>query len=415
MRYKESIPPVLEDTHALLEALHHPEAGLNIIHIAGTNGKGSTAAFLSEMLCRAGYRTGLFTSPHLLRYSERIRVDGEEIEKNRLAGILGRVEKESARLRLPYNYFRTATVASFLYFSEQGCDFAVMEAGMGGRLDPTNVIACPLLTIITRVALDHMDFLGDTIEKIAKEKAGIIKNGVPVLTILQQESVMAELERTAEEKNAPFFQVSPVPIALLEEGAVIESEWGNVPITNGGLYQGENAALAIQAAKLLRRQGVRLMDQEIKEGLMRAHWPGRFEWMRQNPPVLFDGAHNENGVEALVKSIQARWEKAVFIVGFMENKAYLPSLAHLGDVARAMIAVCPPDERGIPAQILKEKMRPFCEETYAARDMEHALSLAHSIFRKEEVICVCGSLYLHAPLALALEKKDSMAYIITHS
>lgn len=407
MRYTETLPPKLEDMRALLYALGDPQDAFSYIHIAGTNGKGSTAAFLFSILRAGNYRTGLFTSPHLFRYNERIRVDEEEIPDAALNRILAFVEEKTAALCIKPNYFRTATAAALVYFREQNVQFAVIEAGMGGRLDPTNALASPALSIITRIGLDHMEFLGRTLEEIAREKAGIFKAGVPALTIHQDALVERTLIDAARMRGAHLRIVAPLHVECKGQRFLLHSDLGTLQMQTGGLYQGENAALALAAARALQERGVRILDEAIYTGLSASYWAARFELVQKDPPVLFDGAHNENGAAALMQSIEACYSKAVFIMGFMKDKHYMPSILHAAKLARAMIAVSPPDERGLNADALAQEMLPYCAQTFAARDMAHALAIAYPLLKAHDVVCVFGSLYLLSTLKEALKTVSS--------
>jgi dihydrofolate synthase/folylpolyglutamate synthase len=309
--------PGVKVMETVLGQLGAPQRDIPFIHVAGTNGKGSVCAFLSTILHEAGMRTGTFVSPHLVEFEERITVDGRRISKEdvtRLGNML-----LAADFGVNLTMFDYCLAMALLYFKEQGCDCLVMETGLGGRLDSTNVLGKPAVAVITRIGFDHMTILGDTIEAIAQEKAGIIKPGVPLVVAPQEPDAARVLKETYErvngtgcaaEKNLRFVQAADV------------EEVQKMHLRMAGTYQWENGAAAMLAAEIFLEKD----DAQdcIRAGLENAHWPGRMEILKENPFLLVDGAHNSSGVSALAASLRAMYpgEKFHFIMGVMADKDY---------------------------------------------------------------------------------------------
>ena len=389
-----ALPPPLDNMAAYLRLQGDPQAGLRCVHIAGTNGKGSTAAFLERILREAGLRTGLFTSPHLLRYNERIRVNGEEIPNDALEALTEIITMQSKAEGIPLNYFQIATAVAFLYFRDQLCDIVLLECGLGGRLDPTNVIEQPVLSLITRIGMDHMAQLGDTIEAIAAEKAGIIKTGVPTLLIRQEESVVRIVEQACYTQSAALQIVEPLAF-VPGTPRLLRCRYGDILPGIGGLFQAENAALAIAAAEALQAH-FPVREAHIQHGVCLARWRARFERLQEHPPLLFDGAHNPQGVHALMDSLVACYPHCafVFILGTMADKSYAQNVEIAAKHAHAMIAVAPHAERALPISMLAACMRQYHSRVHEASDMQNALHIAQGIEVVNKVICVFGSFYL---------------------
>jgi dihydrofolate synthase/folylpolyglutamate synthase len=299
----------LEPIRSLLERLGDPHRRYAVVHIAGTKGKGSTAAMVEAILRAAGYRTGLYTSPHLHTMRERIRIDGEPIPPATVVHLFERLRPEIAA-DPALTVFDILTAMGFLAFAEAGVEIAVVEVGLGGRLDSTNVVS-PAVCLITALSMDHMEILGPTLTHIAFEKAGIIKPGIPVGTAPQAEEAMAVLRRVAAERGAPLLTLDGWRYGPREISPA--GQWGEIHPPEGsgwsvrlpllGRHQWENAALAVLAALQLRAQGWSLPDAAIPEGLARVRWPGRFEVLREEPPVVLDGAHNDASAARLVETL----------------------------------------------------------------------------------------------------------------
>ena len=398
-------PPRLADMQALLSALGSPQERFASVHIAGTNGKGSTAAFIDSALREAGYKTGLYTSPHVSRLNERIRINGADISDTALCALGDRVRAAERAHGLNLNYFQILTAAGFLYFAEQGCRIAVVEAGLGGRLDPTNVLS-PAVAVITRIGMDHTKVLGDTLTKIAFEKAGIVKPGCDVVLLAQE----AEAERPVEEACARLgarLHKTPALSARLDGGKLyVKTDMGELAIGLPGSYQAENAALALAALRALKGHGFGVPDDTLRAGIQNARWPGRFELLRENPPLLLDGAHNPQGAQSLADSIRAYYpgSKCVFLMAAMRDKDVAGCIRAVAPLARVMVAVPLDNPRAYSAQELQSLMRAHCGHVFAADSVDSALRFSQTLLREGDVLCAFGSLYLADPLRRAIGK-----------
>jgi len=408
----------LERTIELLTRLGSPQKSLRFVHVAGTNGKGSTCAFLSHVLQEAGYKTGLFTSPFIIDFYDRIRIDGENISHDSLVAITLEVKAAADAMEDYPTEFELMTAVAFLYFQQQGCDIVVCEVGLGGRLDSTNVIESPELCIITRIGFDHVAVLGDTLAAIAGEKAGIIKGGVPVLSWAQEPEALEVIEQKARELGSPFFlpdfsQVTVGNSVSREAQTFGYKNLGDLQIALLGNHQPFNAAMAIEAAWLLREKGWVISDEALRAGLANTRWAGRFEIVSQDPTFIIDGAHNVDGVKALVDSLKTIFpqKKPVFIVGVLNDKDYKRMLEIVIPHGAAFVAVEPPNRRAIPAAELAETLKSLKKAAGYSNDVlpvshttnyADAVSQARAIAGKEGVVCAFGSLYSVAPTKQAL-------------
>lgn len=358
-----------DDLKKLLLKLGNPQDSLKFIHVAGTNGKGSVCAMLASILRASGKVCGLYTSPFIEVFNERIQVDGENIPDDDLARIATKVKQEIDALGVSISVFAQITAMAFLYFAEKKCDIVVLETGLGGRLDATNVINAPILSIITKIGLDHTEYLGDTIEKIAEEKCGIIKEGSKVITTsCQEKSALFVIENTCKTLNIPLF--------------VAEPEW-EYPLALRGEYQKENAGIAVLGAKALG-----ICDQDIKTGLLNTKWIARFEYLQDN--LILDGGHNPDGVSALITSLKALNKPVTFVVAMMQDKDVLETSLLIRDFAKKIIVTQVKMPRCIDAEKLATQF-PGCT---IEKDSISAVKMAISQTPENEFICVCGSLYL---------------------
>ena len=392
----------LENTRALLEALGHPEGSFRAVHIAGTNGKGSTAAMVERVLREAGYRTGLYTSPYLCRYQERIRVNGVPIENEALVRITERLagiaEALVARDILPTT-FELGTALCFEYFREAGVEVAVVEVGLGGRFDSTNVIL-PEVSLLAAIGFDHMKTLGGTLPKIAWEKAGIIKPGVPAVAQDQTDEVLNVFRDVCAERNSPF-SVAPEPVALREtaQGSAFALELPNLgagtyEIRLPGRHQLKNAALALYGLDALAGRGFERLNADVlRSGLAAARWPGRLEWL---DGMLLDGAHNPQGAEALRDYLNAYFPDTpvTLLTGMMADKQIEACAAILAPRARLVVATEVAYERAAPARDVAEIFARFGGETLAEPSLSAALELARARTPEDGILVCAGSLYL---------------------
>ncbi len=396
-------PPRLTDMRTLLEALGNPQERFASVHIAGTNGKGSTAAFIESVLRCAGYKAGLYTSPHVSRLNERIRVCGADIPDAALCALGERVQAAERAQGLRLNYFQILTAIGFLHFAEEGCQIAAIEAGLGGRLDPTNVLL-PAVAVITRIGMDHTAVLGDTLLKIASEKAGIVKPGCDVVLLAQEAEAEQPVEEACARLGARLHKTSALPAHIRDGKLYVTTDMGEFPVGLSGSYQAENAALALAALGAFKGHGFDIPDDALRDGLQNARWPGRFELLREKPPLLLDGAHNPQGAQSLAQSLAAYYpgKKCVFLMAAMRDKDVAGCIRAVAPLARAMIAIPLHNPRAYTAEELQSLMRDYCQDAYTSDSVESALRLSQTLLQEGDVACAFGSLYLADPLRRAI-------------
>ena len=354
--------PGLERTRALLSALGDPHKALRFVHVAGTNGKGSTAAMLDSCLRAAGYRTGLFTSPYINRFNERVQVDGVPIPDGDLVRLVERVQPAAAAMADTPTEFEFITALGMLWFAEQRCDIVVLEVGLGGALDSTNVIDPPECAVITALGLDHIKELGPTLADIAAAKAGIIKPGSPAVSYGGAPEADRVIAAAARACGAPLTVVDFTRLRL--RGAGLDGQTFDfdglagltLPLLAG--YQPRNAAVAVTALRALRARGWDIPDEAIRRGLASVRWPGRFELLRRSPPFLLDGSHNAHGMRATADSLRSLFpgQKFVFLVSIMADKDADEMLRLLLPLAKAFVTVTAPSPRAIPAADLAARI-----------------------------------------------------------
>lgn len=390
----------LERVEAVLKELGNPEKTLKFVHVAGTNGKGSTAAMLAAILQSAGYRTGLYISPYINRFNERIQIDGEPISDADLARLATRVRSIAKEMADPPTEFETVTALGLKYFAEQGCDIVVLEVGMGGRLDATNVIPVPEVAVITRIGLDHTKTLGGTIEQIAFEKAGVIKEGGDVVLYGGDPEADPVFERACTERRATltktdFSRIRNVT-ADLDRLRFDFLPYEGLELRLVGLYQPYNAAVALTAIERLTARGWRIGEEHIRRGLMQARWPARFEVLSRDPVVIVDGGHNPQGVRAAVESLAAHFpgRRITFVLGVMADKAVAEMLDLIVPAAERVIAVTPDNPRALPAAELANMLTARGVTAEAAPGVESGVRRAIELAGPDGVVCALGSLYM---------------------
>lgn len=362
-----------ENLARLLALLGNPQKKLRFIHIAGTNGKGSTAAMTGEILRRSGYKTGLFTSPFIEVFNERIRVNGKNIPDSLLIEYTEKVKNIMETSDAPVSEFAFVTAIAFLYFCEQKCDFVVLEVGMGGKLDATNVIDESVVSVICKIALDHTQYLGETIEEIALEKCGIIKENGTVVSYPNEEHIMDIIKKSAGEKHAEI-TVADLKIA---EGYELSLK---------GAYQKYNAAVVVEIVRTLCDMGYDVPEEAVVEGLKNTKWAARFEFVRDN--VIIDGAHNPDGIRALKESLASADKDITIVMAMMEDKAWEECVKAMCTISKRFIAT----ELDMPRCLDAEKIADAVGNAEVIKDMHSALSAA--LADKNSIVCVCGSLYL---------------------
>ncbi len=420
MDYKESLSyldglsrfgsrPGLTTIQYLLYLIGNPERRLKIIHIAGTNGKGSTSSMLSRGLKEVGYRVGTYTSPHLFSIRERIKIDGEDVEEKEFAHLITFLHPYIERVAnkegcFHPTFFETLTAAAFYYFAQKDVDIVVLETGMGGRFDATNV-AYPLISVITHVARDHTNFLGYKLEKIAEEKCGIIKGGIPVVSARQEGSVKKVIEENALYKGSPaYFAEGKADILKVNiDGTtfIYKDLYGgkhNVEISLIGPHQMDNAALSLYTAEILKYH----WDYDITldifiRGIKKVWWPGRFQVLRRNPYIILDGAHNVDGVKRLVETLKLVFpdKKVVLLMGVLRDKEYRKMASLLSPFVKKVILTTPESDRALSPYILKEEFEKFTDiDVDVIPSPIDAIKYTEKLLGRDEILLITGSLYL---------------------
>jgi dihydrofolate synthase / folylpolyglutamate synthase len=401
----------LENIKILAEALGSPHRAVPCAHIAGTNGKGSTAAMLDSILRAAGLRSGLYTSPHLKVINERIRINGEDISDELFASVWTRVSATiesliaSGKLAAHPTFFECVTAMAFVAFADLKLDFAIYETGMGGRLDATNIVA-PQVAIITPIDFDHENYLGHSIQEIAGEKAGIIKTGVLVVSSVERPEARAVIAARCAEVNAPLVEVSAawrvqnlrVSNGLYSAEATFGQTLRKIELAPGlpGGFQIQNALAAATASILLAERGFKVCDEAIARGIASVHWPGRLDRIAQQPDVYVDGTHNPAGARELLSFWNENFDgRRIFLVyGAMRDKAVDEIASLLFSHAEAVIFTAPRQSRAISASLLSEIAGHFAKKSFVVSDPSQAIDLALQLAGPEDAIFVTGSLYL---------------------
>lgn len=406
----------LESMRELLRRLGDPQNELKFIHISGTNGKGSVLAYLSTILSGAGYRTGRYISPTLFSYRERIQVDGEYIEKESLAchvTAIAAAAEDMQKAGLPSpTVFEIETALAFLYFKEKRCDIVTLEVGCGGLLDATNVITTTLMEVIASISMDHTDLLGDTLAKIAAQKAGIIKPDTMVVSAQQKSEAAQVIEDTCKEQHCTLQMVDESKISNVHYGAEGQTfsykTWENVAISLAGSYQIKNAALALEGVEALRKLGYALSDQQVREGLLHTAWRGRFTTLRRDPTVIIDGAHNPAAALELKESLERYFpgKTLYFVMGMFKDKDYAQVIDLTAPLARHIITVeTPGNPRAMPARELAEAVRKVNPSVEWADSVAHGVEKALAMAGKEDAVIVFGSLSFLGEAADAVNEK----------
>lgn len=383
---EDCMHPGLDRMTIACARLGHPERAVPTIHIAGTNGKGSTGAFLRALLNSTGLRVGHYTSPHLIDFTERIAVDGCPISGERLAHYGSQIIARSEELAL--SYFEFATLLAFCAFADARPDIAIIEVGLGGRWDATNVIT-PRVSVITPIGMDHQQHLGDTIAAIAREKCGIIKPGVPVVSAPQEPAVMDIIRATCAERNALLTVAEPTPVS--------------VPLGLPGAHQRVNAGVAHAVVKMMIPSPLSGRGQGEGAGfssLATACWPARCEWLSHDPPILFDGAHNPHAAAALATYLaEVRQDRSITcVLGVLRDKDSVGIVRALAPVVDQFITVTPPSPRALPAEELAAIIRTQGGKVQSVTSMKEVLQAVTKHEARGTLHVITGSLYLYAPV-----------------
>lgn len=414
MNYKEALDFIhstykfgsklgLQNIGKLLELLDNPQKRLKFVHVAGTNGKGSTTAYISSILMAAGYKVGIYTSPFIQRFTERIKINNIEIEQQKLAHITSKV-KDAIEMMIAEGFnhpteFEVVTAVALKYYYEEKCDIVVLEVGLGGRYDATNIIDSPEVAVITSISYDHMAILGDTLPKIAFEKAGIIKKGCDCVLYKQSQEVTKVIEDACKERDAKLTKVDFNKLSLgsfsMDGQHFSYGHLEDLFISLLGDHQLRNACTAIEVAFILKQKGFKINDEQIKEGLKAAIWIGRLELLSKNPLFLVDGAHNEDGARTLMEAIKKYFpgHKVTFIMGVLKDKEYTKLIKLASEIADKFIAIAVPNSRTLKAEELFTEITKYCGNVTKSDTIKGAIELALSQRKDGELICAFGSLY----------------------
>ena len=405
----------------ILKSLNNPQKNYNLVHVAGTNGKGSTATYIASILQKAGFKTGLYTSPHLVRFNERISINGKQISNDKVVEAYEAVHAVDTGERKA-TFFEIATAMGFYHFSKENVDWAIIETGMGGRFDATNVIN-PQVRVITNLSIEHTDYLGSTIQALALEKGGIIKKNTPVVTGVSQPSGLGVIKKLAKEKSADLliykkdFSARKNPRQNTYTYKGLNKNFNKLIKPLPGDHQKDNLSLALAACELIFEK-LQLIDKKynfnetlVKEGLSIAKWPGRLEHIQQNPLVIIDGAHNLKAASVLSKYLLSTMEKTrlTLVIGILDDKPYKKMLKSLVPCAQNIIITKAKIDRSLDPSILKEAAQKFttCPVTII-EDVKEAVIHAINTSNTEDAICIAGSLYVAGE---AKEKFDNdLAY-----
>ena len=411
-RFKKSLKGIvkpgsflgLERIFALLRLLGDPQEKVKCIHVAGTNGKGSVVEMTAEILRAAGYKTGRYISPALFDFNERISVNGVHITDGEYKKLLIEV-KDAAKqvektLGEPPTEFEFVTVLAFLYFADKKCDFVVIETGLGGRLDATNVLKSLICSVITSVGMDHIKELGDTLTKIAGEKAGIIKQDCDTVSDIQEPEVSEAIKTRCNEMNSRLHIAEPEKVIVQtcdRNGLVFDyGELKNLRLSLCGDYQSKNVAVVLKTVEVLRLKGFEISDSAVRKGLHHAVWPGRMAFISKKPVVLFDGAHNLPGVKALASSLKQMFpnQKFIFVTGVLADKDYHEMITEFAPLAAHVITITPPNPRALSADELAKNIAPYVNDVHPAEDIKKGIAEAKALQKKTGLpICCFGSLY----------------------
>lgn len=401
-RYKKR---ELSDTRRLIDLLGSPDRDLKFIHVAGTNGKGSVSAMLDSILRCAGYRTGLFTSPYVTRFNERIRVNGEDIEASELEALTEEVRPVVGALEEKPTEFELLTVIGLMYFKKKNCDIVVLETGMGGRFDFTNVISCPEAAIITSIGPEHLNYLGPTLADVAFNKAGIIKKGCELVFAGAKDEARREIINEAKTAGVPFTEIYPEdikdPVFTPDGTRFFYKDYGEISVPLAGVFQPLNAALAIEACEALKRKGWNIKNKDVIDGIRKVVWKGRMEKLSDEPLFFLDGAHNPPAAEAVAESLKAILgdRKVIFIIGVMADKDIEGILTPLKPMALSFKCVPIDYDRALRPEKLSELIGGRAE---AYDSVKAGVSEALKDSEKDgAAVCALGSLYLSESVRVA--------------
>lgn len=410
---KFGIRPGLSGMDALLSLLDDPHKGMKYVHVAGTNGKGSTSTAISQIMIKAGYKVGLYTSPYVSEFLERVQFCGNPVDEGVFAQSVEKVKLAVEKLEkddVIITEFEALTAAAFLCFRSLSCDIVILEVGLGGRLDATNVIDTPLVNIITSLSIDHSAILGNTIEEIAFEKCGTIKdNGTVVTSVGQCEGALSVIKRISEERNNKLIIPSEEDIEIIKSnifGTDFIYKNNQYYITMPGIHQVKNMVCVIEACNILRGFYT-ISDDDIYNGIYSAVLPARVEVMSKKPLVILDGGHNEDGAKAFYEAIKDefdKYNKIIIVAGMMADKSVETSLKPIASICSRFYAVTPNNPRAMSSEELKNIVTEYCEDVISIASPAVALEEAMRNLTDDTMLCVVGSLYLAGEVRTVMKK-----------
>lgn len=412
--------PGLTRVQNLLKRLGNPEKNLKVIHVAGTNGKGSVCTMMSYILTQSGYDVGMYTSPHLERYNERIRMNNFEISDAEFAAVGERIIRtcqECVKDNEEHpTVFECLTAMALLYFAEKSVDFVVLEVGLGGRYDATNVIEHPLVSVITSIGMDHMDVLGDDIESIAYEKAGIIKKNCSSVLYFPNNKVYNTIKSVCESLNAPLYYISDMNIYNVRHSIdgitfSIDTEfysYKDLKVSLIGEHQIYNTALVLLVVEILKNKGIEITEENVRSGLNGCYWPGRLEIVGKNPLVILDGAHNEEGALALAKAFKQYFsgKNITLLIGVLRDKPYEDMLKLLLPYVKRVVLTEPNSPRKLSIDELEKTARKYSASIVKNANIAQAYELAFKLTAEKDVLCCAGSLYLIGEIKTILNERS---------
>jgi dihydrofolate synthase/folylpolyglutamate synthase len=391
----------LSNVANITRTLGNPQDKLKFIHIGGTNGKGSTAAMMASVLQESGLRVGLYTSPHVVSFTERIQVNGEQITETEVARLTAEIKERVEEAGIPqvFTFFDFTTAMAFRYFAESNIDLAIVEVGLGGRLDSTNIVS-PLVSVVTNVSYEHRDVLGDSLKGIAREKAGIIKRGVPVVTGVTQNEVFLEVKKNCREKGVPLYRMGR-DFSNQKEGAGcfhFEGRKWNISglrVNLLGDHQVDNATMALGTLETIEGLGFSTDSEAIRRGLGKVQWPGRLEVIREKPWVVLDGAHNPAGAQALSEALRQSfsYNRCYFLIGIMGDKEVERLISILAPLSHETVLCRPRQDRAAPPERLLEALEAVGGKGRIIPDVSEGLDRLLSMAQSDDLICVAGSFY----------------------
>lgn len=410
MTYKEALDyihsverfgsrPGLSRITELLEKLGEPHKGMKFVHIAGTNGKGSCAAMCASVLKTSGYKTGLYTSPYIFRFNERMQINGKQIEDEELVGVVEQVKSAAETMEDHPTEFELMTAAAMLWYKQEKCDIVVLEVGLGGRFDATNIIDAPEVAVIMNIGLDHVTVLGDTVEQIAFEKAGIIKPGCDVVLYQQDEGVCDVIRRRCEEENAAlhivdFAAIKPEFDSLMGQSFKYKEEIYALPLL--GSHQLKNAAVVLETVEVLRERGWKLDQSDVEHGIYAVSWPGRFELINDEPEFIVDGGHNPQCAQTVKENLLHYFPGVhrVLLVGVLKDKDFESLADILDEAADEYVCISPNNPRALPVEDLAASLEKFGKKVSICDSIEDGVETAMDRAASANgMVCAVGSLY----------------------